>query len=328
MSFYISSNTQVALLLTAPLIAGRAEQEANLFTASEYRRLCALIGKSNFQPSDLIETEPTSLPSELQKLLDDERVQNLLGRGFLLTQALERWQSRGIWIVGHLDDEYPSKFTNRLHENTPAIIYGCGDRNLLDEGGLAVVGSRAVDDSLITYTEDIGLAAAQAKKPIVSGGARGIDQAAMRGSLQNGGKAVGVMSDTLERAALNREHRDLIMDQQLTLISPYDPAAGFNVGNAMQRNKLIYALADAALVVNSDFEKGGTWSGAIEQLDKLKLVPVYVRSTGDVAKGLEMLQQRGAKPWPNPTTSEAFVELLNATSNPTMTRYAEQLSFL
>jgi DNA processing protein len=328
MSFSISTNTQVALLLTAPLIAGRAEQEANLFTASEYRRLCALISKSNFQPSDLIETEPTSLPSELQKLLADERVRNLLGRGFLLTQALERWQSRGIWIAGHLDDEYPGKFSNRLHENTPAIIYGCGERNLLDEGGLAVVGSRAVDYSLIAYTEDIGLAAAQAKKPIVSGGARGIDQAAMRGSLQNGGKAVGVMSDTLERAALNREHRDLIMDQRLTLISPYDPAAGFNVGNAMQRNKLIYALADAALVVNSDFEKGGTWSGAIEQLDKLKLVPVYVRSTGDVGKGLEMLQQRGAKPWPNPTTTETFVELLNATTNPTSTSYAEQLSFL
>ena len=36
----------------------------------------------------------------------------------------------------------------------------------------------------------------------------------------------------------------------------------------MQRNKLIYALADAALVVNSDYEKGGTWAGAVEQLER------------------------------------------------------------
>jgi len=82
---------------------------------------------------------------------------------------------------------------------------------------------------------------------------------------------------------MNRDHRRLLMDGQLVLVSPYDPGAGFNVGNAMQRNKLIYALADAALVVNSDFEKGGTWAGAVEQLGKLKFVPLFVRSTGSAS---------------------------------------------
>jgi DNA processing protein len=47
----------------------------------------------------------------------------------------------------------------------------------------------------------------------------------------------------------------------------------------MQRNKLIYALADTSLVVSSDFNKGGTWAGAGEQLDKLKFVPVFIRSS-------------------------------------------------
>ena len=55
----------------------------------------------------------------------------------------------------------------------------------------------------------------------------------------------------------------------------------------MQRNKLIYALADAALVVSSDYEKGGTWAGAVEQLEKLQFVPVYIRSNGEIGKGLE-----------------------------------------
>jgi predicted Rossmann fold nucleotide-binding protein DprA/Smf involved in DNA uptake len=41
-------------------------------------------------------------------------------------------------------------------------------------------------------------------------------------------------------------------------VSPYDPSAGFNVGHAMQRNKVIYALADAVLVIRAEFEKGGT----------------------------------------------------------------------
>ena len=67
----------------------------------------------------------------------------------------------------------------------------------------------------------------------------------------------------------------------------------------MQRNKVIYALSDAALVVNADINKGGTWAGAIEQLEKLHLVPVYVRSTGEPSKGLGALKAKGAMPWPN-----------------------------
>jgi predicted Rossmann fold nucleotide-binding protein DprA/Smf involved in DNA uptake len=98
----------------------------------------------------------------------------------------------------------------------------------------------------------------------------------------------------------------ILLDGQLTLISPYDPSAGFNVGHAMQRNKLIYGLADASLVVNSDLNKGGSWAGAIEQLDKLKFVTVYVRSTGEPSAGLDALREKGAIPWPNPQDVESF----------------------
>lgn len=79
----------------------------------------------------------------------------------------------------------------------------------------------------------------------------------------------------------------------------------------MQRNKLIYALADAALVVSSDYEKGGTWAGAVEQLEKLQLVPVYVRAHGDTGKGLEALRRKGALPWPDPSTPETLDEALS-----------------
>jgi len=122
---------------------------------------------------------------------------------------------------------------------------------------------------------------------------------------------VGVLADSLGKAALKREHRRLLMEGQLVLVSTYVPMAGFNVGHAMQRNKLIYALADAALGVNSDYEKGGTWAGAVEQLDKLRLVPVYVRSNGQPGKGLEALRHRGALPWQNPETPEALAEALS-----------------
>jgi predicted Rossmann fold nucleotide-binding protein DprA/Smf involved in DNA uptake len=311
MSMSLSPNAQAILLLTAPLIAGRHQPSVDLLTPGEYKRLAQFLREKQRQPSDLLVSKPHEvLLGESQKLIDSERLERLLARGFLLSQAIERWQTRGIWAVSRADAEYPRRWKARLKEDAPPVLYGCGELGILETGGLAVVGSRHVDDALVAYTEDIGRLAAEAHRTLVSGGARGIDQAAMRGALEAGGTVAGVLADSLERAALNREHRNFLMDGKLVLVSSFDPLAGFNVGNAMQRNKLIYALADAALVVSSDYEKGGTWAGAIEQLEKLRLVPVYVRSNGETGKGLEALRQRGALPWPNPETPEGLAEVL------------------
>lgn len=308
----VSANTQAILLLTAPLIAGRGESSQDLLTPGEYGKLARFLHEGQQQPADLISTDSAESLVGSQGVVSGDRLKRLLARGFLLGQAIDRWLTRAIWVVSSADDEYPTRLRVRLKDKAPPVIYGCGDGSLLNTGGLAVVGSRHVDDSLLEYTMNVGRIAAEAKRTVVSGGARGIDQAAMRGALMAGGKAVGVLADSLERAALTRENRSLLMEGELVLISPYDPSAGFNVGHAMQRNKLIYALADAALVVNSDHGKGGTWAGATEQLEKLHFVPVYVRTNGEIGAGLEALVSKGALAWPEPTNSEALVEALDS----------------
>lgn len=302
----LSPNTQAILLLTAPLIAGRSTSSQDLLSPGEYKRLARHLREIQRQPADFVSPDAADLLRACQPVIDEARLQRLLGRGFLLSQVIERWQARAIWVVSRADAEYPRRIKARLREDAPAVIYGCGDMALLELGGLAVVGSRHVDDSLIEYTMAVGRLAARAGRALVSGGAKGIDQAAMRGALEAGGKVSGVLADSLEKTAMNREHRNLLLDGQLALISPYDPSAGFNVGNAMQRNKLIYALADASLVVSSDLNKGGTWTGAVEQLDKLKFVPVYVRSTGVSSPGLDALRNKGALPWPSPDDADTF----------------------
>ncbi|HEY8907405.1 MAG TPA: DNA-processing protein DprA [Rhodoferax sp.] len=314
----LSPNTQAILLLTAPLIAGRGTSSSDLLSPGEYKRLARHLREIQRQPADLISPDAADLLLACQPVMDEARLQRLLGRGFLLSQVIERWQARAIWVVSRADAEYPRRLKVRLREDAPAVIYGCGDMGLLDSGGLAVVGSRHVDDSLVDYTMAIGRLAAKAKRTILSGGAKGIDQAAMRGALEAGGKVSGVLADSLERTTMNREHRNLLLDGQLVLISPYDPSAGFNVGNAMQRNKLIYALADASLVVSTDLNKGGTWAGAVEQLDKFKFVPVYVRSTMDSSIGLNALCGKGAIAWPNPQDADEFEGVFDVTTSTTM----------
>ncbi len=312
MSAELSADTKAILLLTAPLIAGRQAPSVNPLGAAAYRRLAHRLVALHRRPADLLTREAPDLLKECAPGTERDRLERLLGRGFLLGQAIERWQVRAIRVVSRADDAYPRRLKTRLEENAPPVLYGCGDPGILDAGGLAVVGSRNADQELLDYAEAVGRLAAAAGCVVISGGARGIDRAAMTGALDASGRAVGVLADSLERAAMNRENREALMDGRLLLVSPYDPAARFHVGHAMQRNKLIYALSDAALVVNADRGKGGTWAGAIEQLDRLKLVPVHVRADGEAGAGLEALRGHGARIWPDPDTPEAFAEILDA----------------
>lgn len=306
----LSPNTQAILLLTAPLIVGRAAGAERPLTAAQYGQLAVHLRDMGRKPADFLETGSDELLRECAAIADIEQMHRLLGRGFLLSQAVERWSSRAIWVMSRADAGYPRRLKKCLGTAAPAVLYGCGDRALLDAGGLAVVGSRDVNETLIAYTEAVGRLAADSHRAIVSGGARGVDEASVRGAITHGGKAIGVLADSLGKAVLNAGFRDSLREERLVLVSPYDPSAGFNVGHAMQRNKLIYALADAALVVNSDVNKGGTWAGAKEQLDKLNFVTVYVRQAGERSPGLEALRKSGAELWPEPRDPEEFVAAL------------------
>lgn len=310
MNAELSDNTKSILLLTAPLIVGEGKASVRPLGTVEYSKLAQQLREHNGQPEDLLRPGAADLLRDLRPGVDLERIGQLLKRGFLLSQAIEYWKARAIWVVSRADPDYPLRYKKRLGRLSPPVIYGCGSPDLLDFGGLAVIGSRNADDPALEYAENVGRLAAGARYPVISGGARGVDQAAMSGALTEGGTAIGVLSDKLERAALERGNRDVLLDERLVLISPYDPRAGFNAGNSMQRNKLVYALADAALVVESDHNKGGTWTGAVEQLDKSRSVPVYVRSVGEIGTGLKALQMKGAHPWPNPKTSEDFQAVL------------------
>ena len=312
MNVELSANAKAILLLTAPLIVGRGRSSVSPLSAGEYRQFARRLRDLHRQPADLLGPGAHDIRNECRIGLDSGRIERLLDRGFLLSQAMERWRTRAIWVVSRADANYPNRLKKRLRDHAPAVLYGCGDAAILNTGGLAVVGSRNVDDPLVKYTEDVGRLAARATRTLVSGGARGVDQAAMRGALEADGRAVAILANGLASAVMRRDHREALIDKRLVLVSPYDPAARFHVGHAMQRNKLIYALSDAALVVNSDYEKGGTWTGAVEQLDRLKLVPVHVRSNNKPNKGLDGLRERGAEAWPEPRTPEAFARILDA----------------
>ena len=88
----------------------------------------------------------------------------------------------------------------------------------------------------------------------------------MQTAFEVGGQVVGVLADSLEKALNNAQNRQAVIDGEALLCTPYNPSSGFSVGNAMGRNKLIYALSKTTLVVATDKDSGGTWNGATEAI--------------------------------------------------------------
>jgi predicted Rossmann fold nucleotide-binding protein DprA/Smf involved in DNA uptake len=289
----LSPDTQAILLLCASFGQNRQTEPLPL-TLSEYNLLTEWLWLRDLLETTAIEKIKTITINKL----NPDRIIALLERGLMLSLAVEKWTSQGLWILGRSDPKYPQRLKKILKHSAPAIIYGVGNVELLSLGGLAIVGSRDVDEEMIQYTQRVAKTCSQQNIQVISGGARGIDQESMLGILNNRGTCVGVLADSLTKAAVNSKYRSGIREGRLTLISSYDPDAGFNTGNAMGRNKYIYSLADYALVVKSDLEKGGTWNGAVEALSKIKEIPVFVNMIYPIAAGNQELYNRGAKQFP------------------------------
>lgn len=221
------------------------------------------------------------------------RVAVLLDRATALALELERLEHAGIATISPFDDLYPARWRSRLEAAAPALLHTVGPANLLDRGGVAIVGSRDVSPEAAEVAKAAAAAAASAGRVVISGGARGTDQLAMNAAIGSEGEVVGILADALAKTANDPEVRRLIGDERLCLATPYAPTAPFSAGNAMGRNKLIYASADVTLVVASDLDKGGTWSGATEALNH-RYGRVAVWMGEGVGPGNAALVERGA----------------------------------
>jgi len=300
-----------AILLLCGIFGDSKSNVDKPLSLSEYNRLVVWLTKQKYRPADMMTGAALdALKEENPSDIDQSRCERLLARGAAMAFALERWTNKGVWVVCRSDTDYPRRLREHLKIQAPPILYGIGEKRLLDDGGLAVVGSRNVDHYGSDFAIEVSKNAAMQGICIISGGARGIDQIAMGAALAKGGTAVGVMVDSLLKTSLLQEVREAIRDQRLTLVSPYYPEAGWNVGNAMGRNKHIYALSDYALVVIADYQKGGTWEGAVEELRRDNHVPVFVRLHNNVPKGNQELIKIGGLPFPEQPWEKPLSELL------------------
>ncbi len=300
----ISPETQAVLLLYARW--GKDSGDGDPLSVGEFNRLADWLGAESLSPGDLLDADGfAKYDANPLEGITPGRLEALLKSSGIMTIQVEQLMNNGFWIISRYDDEYPGRLNRVLESHAPPLLFGIGPMSLLPEGGIAVVGSRDVDGNGATFAEEFGGACAMKKIALISGGARGVDQISMAGALNNGGRAVCVLAGGLAQMAVAAGNRQAVEEERLTLVSPYHPRAGFSVGQAMSRNKLIYALADAAVVVSATLRKGGTWAGAEENIRKWH-TPLYVR-TDDNIPGNAALIKEGAKPFPEDAMNDPAV---------------------
>jgi predicted Rossmann fold nucleotide-binding protein DprA/Smf involved in DNA uptake len=269
-------------------------------TLKDWNPLAKKLQSLEMRPASLL-NQPAEDVKNLLGISDEEadRIARLLQRSGSLAIEMERLASLGIHAVTRADAAYPARYRLRLKESAPSVLFYSGEKSLLGQPGIAVVGSRNLDEAGQTCAELVGNACGISGLVLYSGGAKGVDTISMNAALAARGTAVGILADNLEKTIRDPENRSAISRGDLCLATPYSPSAPFSVGTAMGRNKLIYTLADYAIVVASDAEKGGTWAGAREAL-RAKWIPVFVLEHPAMPEGNKMLLQKGAIGFPHP----------------------------
>ena len=294
----LTADTQAVLLLCGEL-GQRGGNGLKPLGLRQYNNLATWLKTEGLRPGDLLTSEGKTKLGGLQTAeVNPDRVSPLLDRGTALALVVEKWERSGLWVISRSDSCYPERLKRYLGQAAPPLLYGVGSKSLLNRGGLAVVGSRDRTDEDGDFARRVGEHCAQEGVAIISGAAKGIDRDAMAGALEAGGWALGVLAEGLAKTATSGQYRAGLVSDHLTLVSPFDPDARWFAYNAMERNKLLYGLSDAALVVASSADSGGTWAGATEAL-QLGKVKVFVKSTGVLAPGNPKLMRMGGIPFPS-----------------------------
>ena len=211
-----------------------------------------------------------------------ERVVGLFAEKERMNGYLRMAKRNGCALVALSNPHYPESLI-QLDMDAPTVLWAKGDLSLLEKPAIALVGSRNLYAENMGFARQVGRLSAEKGYVLVSGNARGADQEAQAACVAHGGKVICVVADGLT---------DKRTDPNILYLSEDSFDLEFSSQRALKRNRIIHSLVCATFVAQSDYGKGGTWSGTINNL-KRNLSPVICFRDGSAA--MAEYQKMGAK---------------------------------
>ena len=236
-------------------------------------------------PEEVLLTE--GITREQAKLLEDK---DCSGADRILADC----QRLDLDILTIQDAGYPNRLRNIY--DPPCLLYVRGRLPAFDdEASIAVVGTRDCTPYGVSCAEKLGYGLAAGGAVVVSGLARGVDSAALRGALRAGGTVTAVLGNGLD-VVYPPENQYLYEDVAAAgaLISEYPPGTPPEAKHFPVRNRIMSGLCLATLVVEAPARSGAliTAGTALEQGRDVFAVPGPIDAPASV--GCNRLIRDGA----------------------------------
>ena len=236
-------------------------------------------------PEEVLLTE--GITREQAKLLEDKDCSNA-------DRILADCQRLDADILTIQDAGYPNRLRNIY--DPPCLLYVRGRLPAFDdEASIAVVGTRDCTPYGISSAEKLGYGLAAGGAVVVSGLARGVDSAALRGALRAGGTVTAVLGNGLD-VVYPPENQYLYEDVAAAgaLISEYPPGTPPEAKHFPVRNRIMSGLCLGTLVVEAPARSGAliTAGTALEQGRDVFAVPGPIDAPASV--GCNRLIRDGA----------------------------------
>lgn len=260
------SDNEMCTILLSSYIGMKEDSDVRPLTLGEWHQFIEVLIANNLEPRIVFSDEIMLLKDLCYDALFIERVKRLVERGASVAFELDEYAKRGIDVTTFMSKDYPVLLRRELKNKKPPVLFYSGDISLANKMGIGVVGSRKITDEGMKFTKRLVEKAVNEKLITYSGGAQGVDITSQTVALNYGGAVVAYIADALIEKIKKKDIVKNVSEGKLLLLSDLKPDVSFSAGRAMNRNKYIYASAMGTFVVESDYNKGGTWAGATEAI--------------------------------------------------------------
>lgn len=186
-----------------------------------------------------------------------EQIILLLSQEDVLEHYIRKGQRMGCSPITRVSENYPRLLRYRLGLDSPGCLWVRGEVSLLNSPSVSLVGSRDLAEPNRRFAEAVGIHAARQGLTLVSGNARGADQAAQNACLNAGGCVISIVADELLK---HSAHERILYVSEDGFDDP------FTAQRAIRRNRCIHALGRMVFVAQATLNKGGTWDGTVKNL--------------------------------------------------------------
>lgn len=254
-----TDDAYATMLLTMALSPNK-EEYARPLGVAEFRRFEAAARASSYGSiGALLDMDISGLMLYLG-LTEEEsyRAYTLLHRSVQLSYAMDGFAAQGIDVVTQYDAEYPERARRRLADAAPPCFYCCGNAGLIGKPAVAILGVGGVrtTDAARQTVAALAAGAVRLGYAVITGGEPGVSRMAAGVVAQTGGTLIDVLGGGMREHLQGDDIARLIAEGRGAVLSLEHPDALFTANHALARNRLLFALADAAFVFNTDGRRG------------------------------------------------------------------------